>query len=254
VSYVDIAGHPTWVTRTGAGEPLLLLHGGASCSDDVLGFLGPPLGERYEVIAFDRRGHGYTADTAEPFHYESMADEVIGVLETVIGGPAVVVGWSDGGIASLLAARKRPDLVRRQVLIGANFHHDGIVLNGVDDDPDFAAYVAQAYAERSPDGAEHFPVVMEKFLAMARTEPTLTADDLGGIGVPTLVLAGDDDLVRLDHTAALYEALPEAQLAILPGASHAVPVERPAEVAAAIIGFLDRPVPPPTAMPVRRRA
>lgn len=253
MSHVDIAGHPTWVTRSGAGEPLLLLHGGASCSDDVLAFLGPPLAERYEVIAFDRRGHGYTADTNEPFHYESMADEVVGVLETVVRGPAVVVGWSDGGIASLLAARKRPDLIRRQVLIGANFHHEGIVLEGLEDDPDFDASVAQGYAARSPDGPGHFPVVMEKFLTMARTEPTLTADDLGGIEVPTLVLAGDDDLVSLEHTVAMYAALPEAQLAVVPGASHAVPVERPAEVAGTILAFLDRPVPPPTAMPVRRR-
>src|SRR5215475_7972019 len=112
-TYVEIGGHPTWVTESGSGsEPLLLLHGGTSCSDDILGFLGGPLGERYHLVAFDRRGHGYTADSPEPFHYESMADEVVGVLETVIGGPALVVGWSDGGIASLLAARKRPDLVR----------------------------------------------------------------------------------------------------------------------------------------------
>lgn len=252
--YVDVDGHPTWVTETGSGtETLLLLHGGTSCSDDVLACLGGPLGERYRVVAFDRRGHGHTADTDEPFHYESMADEVVGVLETVIGGPALVVGWSDGGIASLLAARKRPDLVTRQALVGANFHHDGIALGNLGSDDDFGEYARQSYAERSPDGPDHFAVVMAKFLQLARTEPELSIDDLASIATPTLVLAGDDDLVRLDHTVALYEALPEAQLAILPGASHAAPVERPAEVASTIVGFFERPVPPVTAMPVRRR-
>lgn len=249
--YVDIAGHPTWVTSRGDGpETLLLLHGGTSCSDEVLDFLGAPLAERYRVVAFDRRGHGYTADTSQPFGYDSMADEVIGVLETVVGGPALVVGWSDGGIASLLAARKRPDLIQRQVLIGTNFHHDGIVLEEFD--PGLATYAQESYAARSPDGVEHFPVVMAKFMEMARTEPALTVADLTAVSTPTLVLVGDDDLVRVDHTVALYEALPEAQLAVIPGASHAVPVERPAEVAAAIVGFFERPVPPVTAMPLQR--
>lgn len=252
--YVDVAGHPTWVTETGAGtETLLLLHGGTSCSDDVLACLGAPLGERYRVVAFDRRGHGYTADTDEPFHYESMADEVLGVLQTVVGGPALVVGWSDGGIASLLAARKRPDLIRRQALIGANFHHDGIVFGDLDAEDGFGDYARLSYAQRSPDGADHFPVVMQKFHRMARTEPELSVEDLSAIATPTLVLVGDDDLVRLDHTVALYQALPEAQLAILPGTSHAAPLERPDDVAAAVIGFFERPVPPVTVMPVRRR-
>lgn len=165
-----------------------------------------------------------------------------------------MVGWSDGGIAALLAARKRPDLVRRQVLIGANFHHSGISLGQVGEaDSEFSDYARLVYGERSPDGPEHFQVVMSKFLTMARTEPTLTTGDLATIETPTLVLVGDDDLVRLDHTVALDEALPQAQLAVMPGASHAVPVERPDEVAATIVGFFDRPVPPVTAMPNRRR-
>lgn len=252
--YVDIAGHPTWFTIAGTGpETILLLHGGTSCSDDIMPFLGEPLSQRYRVVAFDRRGHGRTADTDEPFGYEAMADEVIGVLEQVIGGPAFLVGWSDGGIAALLASRKRPDLVTRQVLIGTNFHHDGIVLGDIADlGEEFAEYARQSYVARSPDGPEHFPIVMKKFEHMARTQPTLTVADLTGIRTPTLVLVGDDDLVRLDHTVALYEALPEAQLAVIPGASHAVPIERPGEVVAAILGFLERPVPPQTAMPVRR--
>jgi len=87
---------------------------------------------------------------------------------------------------------------------------------------------------------------------MARAEPTLTVSDLTSVSTPTLVLAGDDDMVRLEHTAALYQALPAGQLAIVPGASHAVPVERPALVAELILGFLRGPVPPQTALPVRR--
>jgi pimeloyl-ACP methyl ester carboxylesterase len=253
--YVDIDGHPTWLHRPGArGPTVLLLHGGLSCSDDLLDALAQPLGSTYAVAAFDRKGHGYTADTDEPFHYESMADEVVGVIE-LLGGPVHLVGWSDGGIAALLASRRRPDLVSRQVLIGVNFHHDGIVLDAPgDDDSPISEAEADAYARRSPDGRDHYPVVHAKFHELARTEPTLTVEDLEAVTTPTLVLTGDDDMVTLPHTVALYEALPAAQLAVVPGASHAVPVEKPDLVARLVSDFLDGPVPPQTMLPVRRRA
>lgn len=257
--YVDVNGHPTWLHR-GAGsaagsaaETVLLLHGGMSCSDDLLPVLEAPLASAYQVAAFDRRGHGYTRDSDEPFHYAAMAQEVIGVIGH-LGGPVHLVGWSDGGIAALLVSLERPDLVGRQVLIGANFHHDGIVLTDDDlgEDSPLGRAMAAAYSRRSPDGAEHYPVVEAKFEQMARTEPTMTTADLAAVTTPTLVLAGDDDMVRLDHTAALYQALPAGQLAIVPGTSHAVPVERPALVAQLILDFLGGPVPPQTALPVRR--
>ena len=110
----------------------------------------------------------------------------------------------------------------------------------------------QGYAERSPDGAEHFAEVFERFQTMVTTEPTLTTSDLATITAPTLVMAGDDDLVRLDHTCALYEALPAGQLAIVPGTSHVLPLERPAEVARIIMDFLASDVPPATFLPIRR--
>jgi pimeloyl-ACP methyl ester carboxylesterase len=253
--HVDVHGHPTWLHRSGDGaETVLLLHGGLSCSDDLLGALAEPLGSSYALAAFDRKGHGWTADTDEPFSYESMAEEVIGVVE-LLGGPVHLVGWSDGGIAALLVSRRRPDLVGRQVLIGANFHHDGIDLGDaadIVDDVDVDGPSAREYGRRSPDGTAHYPSVHEKFMAMARTEPTLAVADLAAVATPTLVVAGDDDLVRLDHTVALYESLPESQLAIVPGTSHAVPLEKPALVARLITDFLRGPVPPVTAISVRR--
>src|SRR5215217_2476591 len=98
---VDINGHPTWVDQRGSGDTtILMLHGGLSNSD-ALEALTRTLAERYRVVAFDRRGHGRTADTDAAFHYDDMASETITVLEQVIGGPAHLVGWSDGGIVAL---------------------------------------------------------------------------------------------------------------------------------------------------------
>src|SRR5689334_2571566 len=107
---LDVQGHPTWYDVRGTGdESVLLLHGGLSNSDVLLEGIGVSLAGSRRVIAFDRRGHGRTADTPADFHYESMVDETIAVIEH-LGGPVHIVGWSDGGIVGLLLAIRRPDL------------------------------------------------------------------------------------------------------------------------------------------------
>jgi pimeloyl-ACP methyl ester carboxylesterase len=252
-THVKISGHPTWVDdRAGPGDALLLLHGGLGNSDDLLDSIGPGLGEHHRVVAFDRRGHGFTADTDADFHYSDMATEVIGVLEQVVGGPAHLVGWSDGGIVALLVALRRPDLVRKMVVIGTNYHRDGFPPFDVDPRSPLGHALAAAYAERSPDGPGHFEVVLRKGLAVIGAEPTLTTDDVVGITRPTLVMVGDDEMIPFAHTYSLFEALPRGRLAVVPGASHAVPLEHPALVARLIGDFLAGAEPPETLMPVRR--
>ena len=252
--FIDIDGVSTWIETRGSGErTVVLLHGGLGNSDDLLDSIGAAdLVGSFRVVAFDRRGHGYTADTDEPFHYDDMATHAIKVLEHLGTETKVhLVGWSDGGIVAMLVALRRPDLVDRLVLIGANFHFEGVhELDPGDGAP--PPVMLEAYAKRSPDGADHYPTVAEKFMAMVTTEPTLTTDDLARLGHPTLVLVGDDDLVRLDHTVALYDALPAGRLCVVPGASHAVVIERPQLVVALITDFLQGPESPETLIPIRR--
>ncbi|RAX44747.1 alpha/beta hydrolase [Arthrobacter sp. AQ5-06] len=252
-SHVDIDGHPTWVDdRGGPGVPLLLLHGGLSSSDELLNSIGPGLAERFRVVAFDRRGHGYTADTDAGFHYADMATETIRVLEEVVGGPAHLVGWSDGGIVALLVALKRPDLVHKLVVIGTNYHYDGVVPFEMDPQSPLVQELSNAYIERSPDGAEHLEVAFSKTFAMFGSEPTLTTADIAQFTRPVLVVVGDDDVVTFPHTVSLYEALPEGQLAVVPGTSHALPLEQPDVLAGLILNFLAAAEPPHTLIPIHR--
>lgn len=253
--YIEIGGHMTWVEEfgsTAAAETVVLLHGGISNCDDLRP-AASMFEDRYRLIAFDRRGHGRTADTDRRFSYVEMADETIGVLEHVVGGSAALVGWSDGGIVALLVALRRPDLVRRMVLIGTDFHYEGVRPFGQD-----AAMAATfeamkaSYGERSPDGPEHFQAMLGKATELMETEPTLTTRDLAAVSSPTLVLVGDDDLIEHAHTVALYEALPAGRLAVIPAASHMVPVEQPGLVGRLIADFLEAPEPPRTMMPSRR--
>ncbi|MBU6495914.1 MAG: alpha/beta fold hydrolase [Acidobacteria bacterium] len=252
MAYVSLLGHRTWVKVPRPGPTVLLLHGGMSSSASMLRSLAPRIKKDFRIAAFDRRGHGRTPDTDEPFHYETMADETIAFIEH-LGRPVYLVGHSDGGNVALYVTLRRPDLVRKAVVIGANYHYDGLMEldHMTRPSPEFDLW-AMKYAESSPDGIEHAPVVYDKTLAMFASEPTLTRADLGEISRPTLVLAGDDDVATLEHTCSMYEAIPGAQLAIVPGASHALLKERPKESARLIRRFLLEDSSPETLAPVRR--
>ncbi|HEX4819421.1 MAG TPA: alpha/beta hydrolase [Acidimicrobiales bacterium] len=237
----------------GSGEPVVLLHGGLSDRSAWM-FQIPVLAESFRVFAFDRRGHGTSPDTDAPFSYEEMADETAAFLEDVVGGPAHLVGWSDGGIVALLVSLRRPDLVRRQVLMGANFDVDGL-LPGFDtgDDPDAesVAMIKVVYEGVAPDPG-HWPEFYAKGNALFRAAPHVPASDLETVTAPTLVLAGDDDCIHHAHTVELFERIPDAQLAIVPGTSHFLFMEKPALVNQLITDFLTETAPPATVFPMRR--
>jgi pimeloyl-ACP methyl ester carboxylesterase len=199
------------------------------------------LGAGRRLLLPEQRGHGRTADVGE-ISYDLMTADTVTFLEAVAGGPVDLVGWSDGGNVALHVALRRPDLVRKLVVIGSNFHHDGTIpalLEDMGGDEPGADMLRDMYQAVCPDGPEHWPVVRAKLLDMWRTSPTLTTEDLAAIDRPALVLVGDDDAVFLRHTVALYEALPQGQLAIVPGTSHLVPIEKPDLVNRLIVDFLD---------------
>ncbi len=256
--YVDIGGVNTWYDDEGTGEPLVLLHGGL-CTNETWAAQTPVFAERFHVIAPERRGHGHTADVPGPLTYADMATDTIGFLDRIVGGPAHLVGWSDGGIVGLLVAIARPDLVRKLVTIGANYDTAGIAPEAEEmaadmaPDSDDMAMFRGLYEMHSPDGPEHWPVLIGKFTEMMQREPHIPEGDLARISAPTLVVMGDDDLMSIEHSAALFRAIPNSELAVIPGASHTVPIEKPELLNRIVLDFLENE-PVPTMMPLRRAA
>ncbi|MEV0343448.1 alpha/beta hydrolase [Nocardia sp. NPDC050713] len=251
-NYVQLGAIRTWYDEIGAGEPVLLLHGGfvdsRSFDPAVAG-----LAEHFHVYRMDRRGHGRTPDVEGPISYELMAQDTIAFLDTVVGGSAHLVGYSDGAIVALLVAIQRPDLVGKLVSISGNFHRDGLLPGVLDSfaDEEPLQRLAARYGEVSPDGEAHFGVIAEKLQRMARAEPNLTVEDLSVIASRTLVIVADDDAMSLEHTIALYRAIPNSELAVVPGASHLLVVEKPTEVYRLVGAFLTSE-PPRTWQPIRR--
>jgi pimeloyl-ACP methyl ester carboxylesterase len=240
--YVEINGLKTYYEAQGEGEPLLLMHGGF-CTVETFARQTRDFAGEYRVIVPERRGHGRTADVEGPITYDSMADDTIGLVEKLGIGSAHLVGYSDGGNTALLVALRRPDLLRKLVCIGANFHYEGMAPVAVEviehATPDtFYPWLIKKYKEVSPDGPDHLPIVFEKVMRMWREEPALSPDDLARIQAPTLVLVGDRDWVAMEHTVEMFHSIPNSQLCVIPGATHGAPFEKAPLVNRIVLDFL----------------
>jgi pimeloyl-ACP methyl ester carboxylesterase len=237
--YVDLNGIRTWYDEQGDGEPLVLLHpGGVGVDSRAFGPNLAPLASLFHVYLPERRGHGRTPDTDGPYRYDLVADDTIHFLDQVVGGPVRLLGVSDGAVVALLVAKKRLDLVQRLICAAGVFHNDGWapgVIEPTDNPPQF---LIDSYGTISPDGKDHFPVVHQKLNRMHTEGPKLTTDDLKTISCRTLVMIGDDDEVTLEHAVDFYRALPNGELAVVPGTSHGLLVEKPDLCNKIIVDFL----------------
>jgi pimeloyl-ACP methyl ester carboxylesterase len=250
--YVPVNGVRTWYEQHGDGDPLVLLHpGGAGVDARAFGPNVGPLAARFHVFTPERRAHGHTPDVPGPITFDAMAEDTIAFLEAVVGRRAHVVGSSDGAIVGLHVALRRPDLIDRLVLVAGVFHWDGWHPHVIDPSNEPPEFLARLYAEVSPDGAGHYPVVVQQLAEMHTREPTLSPDDLRQVRSRTLIMLGDDDEVRLEHAIAMYRAIPDAELMIVPGTSHGLLVEKPGLCNDVIVTFLTTD-PIPTMAPIRR--
>lgn len=240
---VDAGSVRTWYAEHGSGDPLVYLHGGFSDASEL-----DPVLERYtarfHVFTPERRGHGHSPDVAGPYDFRRTCADTVAFLEDVVGGPAHLVGYSDGATTALHVALARPDLVRRLVLVSGQYHQRGLLPDLFGDDAAAGARemaaspLAERYGQVSPDGPEHFVEVAEKVLRMAMTEPQLDLAQLADVRARTLVVSADDDAVSLEHTLELYRGIPDAELAVVPGTSHVLILEKPDLVADLVLGFL----------------
>lgn len=224
---------------------MLLLHGGFGTIEDFA-FQTPELAKRFKVIAFERPGHGRTADDGQPFSFNRMTDYTIAFMDSSGLKAANLVGWSDGAAVALLVAIARPDLVKRVVSVGGFFNtgnlsaHDKDWLKSATPESfrKAAPEVVKRYDELSPDGPAHFPIVFDKTVRMWLNEPDIQKEELAKISAPTLVMAGDREAIPQEHTLELFRSIRGAQLCIVPGSTHFLLSENPDKANRAILEFL----------------
>lgn len=223
-----------WVVRRGSGRPLVLLHGNGE-DHHVFDRLVPVLGTGRELVGIDSRAHGRSPRGEGPLTIASMADDVDAVLAELGLDGVDVLGYSDGGNVALELAVRHPGRARRVVVCGANLDPTGLR------PPALLAMVATRRALRLLRGLWPGAVRTIELLDLMVDDPHLTAADLGGVTVPVLVVVGEHDLIRPEHSRLIAGSLPAGRLVVVAGVGHGVPQRRPATLAHLVDGFVSAP-------------
>lgn len=240
----------------GEGQPLVLLHGSLSAIGTSFGTLLPLLARSRQVIAVEQQAHGRTPDVDRRLSIEQLAEDAAALLGRLGLQRADLLGYSLGAAVALQFALRHPDLVRKLVLVSVSYDEAGMhpgMVEGIEGlQPEHLAGTPwhEEYVRIAPD-PDHFPALLEKVKQMDLSFRGWTAEQVRSIEAPTLLVAADSDIVRLEHVVEMFHllgggvngdlaGLPRSQLAVLPGSSHSMVPTRGAWLAPMVDQFLDR--------------
>ncbi|MEQ1832715.1 MAG: alpha/beta hydrolase [Candidatus Eisenbacteria bacterium] len=240
---LTIRGIRMYVEIEGSGPPLLLLHGGAG-NGMQFEKQRAEFARHHRLIIPDARAQGRSTDRPGPLTYHDMAEDVAVLLDSLGVRRTDIMGWSDGGNIGLDLAIHHPRRVVHLVTFGANFAPDGlqpadVAWNRTATADSFGEGMRTGWTALNPEPA-NYAAAMNKILEMWRTLPRFTPAELGRIRARVLVCAGEHDVIRAEHSAALARMIRGAELWTVPGASHGAMLERPDLVNPRVLAFLAR--------------
>jgi pimeloyl-ACP methyl ester carboxylesterase len=241
--YAPVNGLNMYYEITGAGEPLIYIPA-AFAFAGITEF--PELVKRWRVVQVDLQGHGRTADIDRPLSFEQHAKDVVALMRHLKIERAHTLGWSYGGLIALIIASKHPELVDRIVTYGSLYGppQDAIRPDKLgaphEDTPDGQAHqFAREHYERVAPDPSHWPIFWKKLVGIV-PEP-LTRDQLASVKNRILVAVGDNDFIRIEHALEAYRALPNAELAVIPDATHFLLYDEPEKLEPILTGFYSAP-------------
>ena len=240
--YATVNGLKMYYEVHGTGRPLVLLHGAFGWATV---FPGLPKGR--QVIAVELQGHGHTADIDRPMSCEAMADDVAALLKELKIEQADIFGYSMGGVVGLAVAIRHPNLVRKLAINGSQF---GKVDDAYEPESakqfrnlpaDFAPPLLKAPYDKVAPNPKNWPVLVAKIKKMVLEFKGFSREEMKSIKAPVLITLGDRDGVRPEHAVEMFRLIPNAQLALFPGADHFLIWQSPEKLLPTIAAFLDSP-------------
>ncbi len=214
--YAQVNGIQLYYETYGSGEPLIMLHGNGG-SINAFRCQIPFFSKHYQVIAIDSRLQGKSGGSPDSISYELMASDFCALLDQLNIKSAYVLGWSDGGIDGIMMALHCPDKVKKLAASGANTVPDSTALSSADIQS-WKKFVA------NPGNAEKKSISLTRMLI---EQPNIPYPDLGKIRCPVLVMAGDHDMIKAEHTLKIYQSIPGASLCIFPDSHHGICQQHP---------------------------
>ena len=237
--YAPVNGIKIWYATFGKGEPVVLLHGGLA-NANYWGNQVRALEPRYRVIVMDSRGHGRTTRNAQPYGYDLMASDVMGLMDFLHVRKAVIVGWSDGAILGLDMALHHPERVSKLFAFAANSDPSGV--KDVSKSPVFQAFIARGRTEyaRLSSTPTQYDAFVQQIEKMWATQPHWTAAELATIRVPTWIVDADhDEAIYRQNTEFMAAHIPDAGLLLQPRVSHFSFIQDPVQFNNDLLHFLE---------------
>jgi pimeloyl-ACP methyl ester carboxylesterase len=234
--FYDIRGFKMYCEIYGEGQPLLIIHGNGGSIADFKDQI-PYFSKKYKVIIADNRAQGQSADNGDSLSYEMMADDYAVLLSQLKIDSAYVIGWSDGGINALLLAIRHPGKVKKLAATGANLRPDSSAVYEEVMDMVTPIYTQLKNANPKTDQQKR----NWKLVRLLAEEPHIPLSDLHKIQCPSLIIGGDHDVIKEEHTMQIYKNIPKAYLWILPNSGHSTPVVYKDDFNKVVGEFFERP-------------
>lgn len=232
--FVDLGTSKIYYEIYGKGEPLLLLHGNnesiASFSEQI-----EPLSKHFKVIAVDTRGHGNsTSNYQGDYSYDLFAEDIIQLMDSLDLKNANILGWSDGGNTGLTMAIHHPERVKKLITMGANTFPGEEAIDPA---------IIKIFEERRDSylsKSDPYSINQLKLANLVLQQPQISSEQLSEIHLPVLILAGDSDVIKEEHTRYIHQQIPGSQMIILKNADHYAPVKIPKVFNREVIEFLNK--------------
>ena len=214
----------------GTGFPLILLHGnGEDCAYFTRQI--DSFSENFHVIALDTRGHGQTPRGEAPFTIRQFAEDLLAFMDQHNIEKAHLLGFSDGGNIAMVFALAHPERVDKLILNGANLDASG-VKRKIQIPIEIGYRIAKFFARKSPKAKKN-----AEMLGLMVNDPNVKVEELSRIQCQTLVIAGDNDMIKDQHTRLIAQSIPGAELCILQG-NHFIANKNPQSFNEAVSRFL----------------
>lgn len=224
--FLDINDAKIYYEIYGKGEPLVLLHGNGGSISDFYKQI-PFLAKQYQVIAIDTRGQGRSTNLSDKdYTYQQFSEDLNQLMDHLNIDKFNLVGWSDGGNTGLIYAKTYPNRVKKLVTIGANLFPEGVEDSLLSD-------FKNQYNNPENTGDR-------RLLKLMLTQPQLTVLDLKSIASPVLVIAGEKDVIKEDHSKLIKNSIEKSEILIIPNAGHYVPFEQSKMLNEHILKFLTK--------------
>lgn len=230
-NYANVNDIKLYYEIYGNGPPILLIHGNSE-SINSFKFQIPELSKYFKVIAVDSRGHGKSNENGKKLTYELMAEDISQLIDYLDLNEVNILGWSDGGNIGLILAMTNPNKIRSLSIMGANLFNDSTsVVANVNDQ--LINYKSKMENENNPN--LHFKL---ELLNLLLNEPNIDTKDLNKINCPTLVMAGENDVIKEAHTKLISKNIKNSRLVIFKNGTHYEPQENPSRFNKTIIEFI----------------